>query len=345
MEPQTPTGQDALRAAHARAMAGVRVCVTGGAGFIGSHLVEALVAAGADVSVLDDFSTGREVNLSAVASRVRIVAGSMLDPAALDVATAGARVIFHLAAQGSVPASVDNPVLTHAVNAEGTLRVLEAARRHGATRFIYSASSSAYGNATAMPISETRAPDPLSPYAATKLAAEHMVRAWSCCYGLAAVSLRYFNIFGPRQRADSAYAAVVPKWIHALRSGQPIDIFGDGGQTRDFTFVGDAVHANLLAATAPPNSLVGQAINIGSGRSRSLLELLEVLERTIGGSAARRFHASRTGDVRESEADIRAAKQAIGFEPTVSFDEGLRRTIEAGREPAIQASASRERGR
>lgn len=325
-------------------LAGQRVCVTGGAGFIGSHLVDALVERGADVSVIDDFSNGREVNLSRAASRVRIWNASILDESALDAAMAGARVVFHLAALGSVPESVESPSRYQSVNADGTVRVLEAARRHGARRVIYSASSSAYGNAPELPKRESMPPDPCSPYAATKLAGEHAMRAWAVCYGLETVSLRYFNIFGPRQRHDSPYAAVVPRWIRAVRRGDPVEIFGDGGQTRDFAFVANAVHANLCAATTP-GRLAGEVVNIGCGGCISLLSLLETIERLLGRRSERRFLAARTGDVRDSEADIRAAKRLINYDPIVSFEDGLRLTIEAGEEGVAMAQGARGEAR
>ncbi|MBM4112024.1 MAG: NAD-dependent epimerase/dehydratase family protein [Phycisphaerae bacterium] len=317
-----------------QSLSGTRVCVTGGAGFIGSHLVDALVSRGADVGVIDDFSNGREVNLAAARSRVRVTAASILDDAALDAALAGAKIVFHLAALGSVPASVENPRLYQAVNADGTVRVLEAARRHGAKRVVYAASSSAYGASPALPKIESMLPDPRSPYAMTKVAGEHSMLAWSTCYGIETVSLRYFNIFGPRQRHDSAYAAVIPCWIRAVRDGAPVDIYGDGGQTRDFTHVANAVHANLCAATTP-NRLEGQVVNIGCGERMSLLELLDEIERRLGRKAQRRFHPVRAGDVRDSEADIGAAKRVINYDPIVPFGDGLRMTIDA--EAAIAA--------
>lgn len=313
---------------HRAKYRGRAVCVTGGAGFIGSHLADALVECGARVTVLDDFSNGQEENLRGAAAAARVVRGSVCDPAALDAAVAGCDVIFHQAALGSVPRSVEHPALFHEVNAGGTLRVLEAARRHRVRRVVYAASSSAYGNTTALPKAEGMRPDPLSPYACAKLAGEHMLRAWCQCYGLEGASLRYFNIFGPRQRHDSAYAAVVPRFVRSLRSGTAPEIYGDGRTTRDFTFVANAVSANLLAgATEQP--LAGEMVNIACGVRTSLVELLDAMARIIGVRASPVFHPERAGDVRDSEADIRAAEELIGYRVLVPFEEGLRRTLEA----------------
>lgn len=327
--PTTPGKSGSPAWSDRPSLSGFRVCVTGGAGFIGSHLVDALVSAGAEVSVIDDFSHGRESNLAASAGRIRVTRGSILDDGALDRAMSGARVVFHLAALASVPESVANPLLYHAVNSGGTLRVLVAAHRLGARRVIYSASSSAYGDGPGQPKHEGMRPEPCSPYAATKLAGEDLLRASSKCFDLETISLRYFNIFGPRQRFDSAYAAVIPRWMHAMRAGEPVVIFGDGRQTRDFTHVANAVHANLLAAAAPADALRGAAVNVASGRSITLLELLAALEAQLGVRSRREHRPAQPGDIRESEASILAAKSLIGYEPVVAFEEGLAATATA----------------
>ncbi len=310
------------------ALSSVRLLVTGGAGFIGSHLADRLVASGAHVTILDDFSNGREANLSGPAGSARIVRGSICDREAVAQAIEGAEVVFHLAAMGSVPRSLEMPERYQQVNVGGTLQVLQAARAAGVRRVVYSASSSAYGNTPTLPKIESMRPDPLSPYAFTKLAGEHLMRAWSSCFGLETVSLRYFNIFGPRQRHDSPYAAVIPKFAEQLRSGQRPTLFGDGTQSRDFTFVENAVHANLLAAVAPA-ATQGQVINVACGTRFSLLTLLERMASIMGVDYEPEFMPTRPGDVRDSEADIRAAAALIGDSVQVSFEEGLRRTLQA----------------
>jgi UDP-glucose 4-epimerase len=316
---------------------GRRVCVTGGAGFIGSHLADALVECGAKVSVIDNFSNGREENLRGPASAAELVRGSIVDPAALDAAFGGCEVVFHQAAMGSVPRSLEIPEQYHENNVTGTVRVLEAARRAKVRRVVYAASSSAYGNTATLPKVESMRADTLSPYAYTKLAGEHLLRAWCNCYGLEGVSLRYFNIFGPRQRHDSPYAAVIPLFAKHLREGTRPVIFGDGGQTRDFTFVANAVHANLLAgavgaargAAGGAGALAGQMVNIACGGRFSLLELLETMARLMGARAQPEFQPARTGDVRDSEADIRAAGELLGYRVIVGFEDGLARTVRA----------------
>lgn len=307
--------------------AGRRVCVTGGAGFIGSHLCDALVGLGAEVTVLDDLSSGTTENLETIQDRIRLVTGSILDPAALVSATSGAATIFHQAALTSVPGSVENPLLYHEVNATGTLRVLEAARlatRTGdsAPRVINASSSSAYGDRDREPLSETLTPRPMSPYATAKCAGELMLRAYSACYDISTVSLRYFNIFGPRQRPDSPYAAVIPRFAEALLRGDRPTVYGDGTQTRDFTHVANAVRANLLAGAAT-TTLRGEIVNIACGTSTSLLELLERMAAILDVKPQPDFAPPRVGEVLHSCADISAARELLGYEPVTALDAGL----------------------
>jgi UDP-glucose 4-epimerase len=315
-------------ASSASDLGGMCVLVTGGAGFIGSHLADWLVASGARVSILDDLSNGREANLAGTASAARLVRGSICDDAALEAAMEGAEIVFHLAALGSVPRSLEMPARYEEVNVHGTLRVLEASRRLGVRRVVYSASSSAYGNTPTLPKVESMRPDPMSPYAFTKLAGEYLMRAWSSSYGIETISLRYFNIFGPRQRHDSPYAAVVPLFANWLRSGVRPQIYGDGAQSRDFTYIDNAVHANLLAATAR-SELRGQVVNVACGTRYSLTDLLLRMSELLGVNTEPEFLPSRRGDVRDSEADISAARALIGYTVQVPFEEGLRRTLAA----------------
>lgn len=314
---------------HRAAYAECPVCVTGGAGFIGSHIVAALDQLGAKVTVIDNLSNGRRENIERSSERVTFIEGSILDASAIQSAVKGAKIVFHLAALGSVPASVESPMKFQEANATGTMAVLEAARQSGVGRVVYSASSSAYGNTPTLPKIETMSPDPLSPYAVTKLEGEHLCRAWSVCYGMSAVSLRYFNIFGPRQRPDSQYAAVIPKFATSVRQGISPTIFGDGGQTRDFTHVDNAVHANLLAGSAK-QKFQGEMMNIGCGSKYSLLDLLDQMNAILGTKILAKFAPTRQGDVRDSMASIGKAKDLIGYEPVIEFAEGLRRTLSGG---------------
>lgn len=311
---------------HRSAYVNRAVCVTGGAGFIGSHIVSALDQLGAKVTVIDDLSNGRAENLATCSKGVELIEGSILDASSLERAVRGAQVVFHLAALGSVPASLVTPERFQSVNATGTMLVLNAARTAGCGRVVYSASSSAYGDTPTLPKIETMVPDPRSPYAVTKLEGEHLCRAWAICYGLSTISLRYFNIFGSRQRPDSQYAAVIPKFATALRAGNQPTIFGDGGQTRDFTHVENAVHANLLAGSSA-TVLRGEMVNIGCGAKFSLLELLERMSALLGVKASPHFEPTRQGDVRDSMAAIGAAKALIGYAPVVHFEDGLRATL------------------
>ena len=302
--------------------------VTGGAGFIGSHLVEALVRRGDRVRVLDNFATGRVENLVAIADDIELLSGDVCDEAAVKRAVAGCDVVFHQSALASVPRSLDEPLATHAACATGTLIVLHEARKAGVRRMVYAGSSSAYGNppSSAEPKQESDFPSPLSPYAAAKLAGEMYCTAFWNSYGLQTVVLRYFNVFGPRQDPSGPYAAVIPLFLQAILGGRQPVIFGDGRQTRDFTYVENAVQANLLAASA--DGAAGQIFNVGSGVAVSLLDLLKELNAILGTNVAPIFQPARTGDVRDSLAAISRSQAVLGYEPAVSLAEGLRRTVE-----------------
>ena len=303
-----------------------RALVTGGAGFIGSHLVAGLVAEGWDVRVFDDLSSGREANLAEVGGGVELIRGDVRDEQALARAADGIEVVFHQAALASVPLSVAEPLRTHSVNVDGTLHVLEAARRAGVRRVVFAASSSAYGDGEELPKLETMPANPVSPYALQKHAGELYCGLYTSLYHLETVALRYFNIFGPRQDPKSEYAAVIPRFICSALAGEGATIFGDGEQTRDFAFVQDAVRANLLAADA--ERAPGAVINVATGRRTSLNELWQAI-RGITGVRAEAHHApSRPGDVRASVADVSRARELLGFEPAVDLHEGLRRTAE-----------------
>ncbi|MGH7170196.1 MAG: NAD-dependent epimerase/dehydratase family protein [Gemmataceae bacterium] len=299
--------------------------VTGGAGFIGSHLVESLIAQGRRVRVFDDFSTGLRANLVHLQPVPEIVEGDVADAAAVERAAQGAGVIFHLAALASVQRSVEAPAETHRVCASGTLHVLDAARRVGARRVVYAASSSAYGIPLGDVQIESDPLQPLSPYAAAKLAGELYAQSFTAAFGLETVRLRFFNIFGPRQRADSPYSGVIALFAAALSAGRTPIVYGDGLQTRDFTFVSDVVQALTRAAEAP--SVSGQVYNIGTGRGTSVLDLIAALNRQLGTDLAPRHAPSRAGDVRHSRADISAARRELGYEPAVTFEDGLARTL------------------
>ncbi len=309
----------------ALACGAVRALVTGGAGFIGSNLVEALVARGDEVAVLDDLSTGFAENVPA---GVELVEGDVADAGVVAKAASGCEVVFHLAAHRAVFRSVEHPLQTDRANVAGTLAVLVAARDAGVRRVVASSSSSVYGGAEQLPTPESAPLLPRSPYAVSKLAGEHYCRVFTELFGLETVSLRYFNVYGPRQRPDSQYAAVIPLFIDALRSGRPPEVHGDGRQTRDFTYVADAVAANLRAATAPAERCSGKAYNVAGGAAHSLLDLLGILEGLTGVRAAPLHTDPRAGDVRHTRADISAAKAELGHAPEVSFEEGLARTLE-----------------
>jgi len=324
----------------------VHYVVTGGAGFIGSHLVEHLVTAvgGHRVTVLDNFSTGRRENLEPWLERIRIVEGSVTDPDACRAAIAGADFVLHQAALPSVPRSLRDPLASHEANATGTLNVLIAARDAQVQRVVYAASSSAYGNTAELPKREDMLPRPLSPYAAAKYAGEQYCRAFHASFGVATVALRYFNVFGPRQDPSSQYAAVIPKFIMCAVAGESPTIFGDGEQTRDFTFVRNVVRANLLACEAPAAAL-GEAYNVGCGERVSVNALWRRIRDLLGATVDARYEPARTGDVRDSLASLDRVRTMLGYAPVVALDEGLRETVRSltGREPAGAGSGAAAR--
>jgi UDP-glucose 4-epimerase len=302
-----------------------RVLVTGGGGFIGSNLVRALLERGDEVRVLDNFSTGNRTNLEGL--DIEVVEGELRSYERVHNAVRGTDVVFHLGALGSVPRSVQDPLTSSAVNVEGTLNVLLAARDEGIRRIVAASSSSVYGDGGTFPRVETQAPNPISPYAVAKLAAERFCVSFTRVYGIETVALRYFNVFGPRQDPTSQYAAVVPRFIRLVADGEPVTVHGDGGQSRDFTYVENVVRANLLAAEAP--DAAGRVLNIATGGSETVNALADTVGRLLDRPVEKVHGPAQPGDVRESWADVTAAREAIGFEPVVGFEEGLRRTIEA----------------
>jgi UDP-glucose 4-epimerase len=303
----------------------VKVLVTGGGGFIGSNLVRALLERGDDVRVLDNFSTGNRANLAGL--EVDVVEGELRSYERVHNAVRGAEVVFHLGALGSVPRSVQDPLTSGAVNVEGTLNVLLAARDEGVRRVVFASSSSIYGNQAALPLLESMAPDPISPYGVAKLAAERYCVSFSRVYhSFETVVLRYFNVFGPRQDPRSQYAAVVPLFITAIAAGAPVTIFDDGKQSRDFTYVDNVVEANLLAADAEGAS--GRILNVSAGAPTTVNELAETIGALLGKEVEREYRPPRPGDLRHSWADVGEARQLLDFEPRVGLEEGLRLTAD-----------------
>lgn len=300
--------------------------VTGGAGFIGSHLVDALLAQGHQVRVFDNFSTGSQDNLTHVSDQIEIIEGDLTHFDSVREVCRDMEVIFHQGALASVPRSVANPLATHDACANGTLYVLQAAREMGVRRVVYAASSSAYGASKRLPKHESDPTLPLSPYAVAKLTGENYCAAFSNVYGLETVRLRYFNIFGPRQSPDSPYAAVIPLFLQAMLNGRSPTIYGDGTQSRDFTFVQDAVHANLRAAVA--EGVSGNVYNVACGRRTSLLQLVHLMNQILDTDIEPTFADPRAGDVKHSQADITAAIRDLGYEPSVNIEEGVRRCVD-----------------
>jgi UDP-glucose 4-epimerase len=308
------------------------VVVTGGAGFIGSHLVEALLEDGARVRVVDNLATGHRHNLAHLEGSFEWLEGDVADWDTCRAAMEGARYVFHQAAIPSVPRSVREPLLSHASGPTATLNVLEASRQAGVRRVMYAGSSSAYGDTDELPKREGMFPRPLSPYAAGKLAGEHYVRVYAHTMGLDGVSLRYFNVFGPRQDPNSPYSGVIAKFTTTMTAGQRPVIFGDGRQTRDFTYVANAVAANLLAMRSE-RPLHGEVYNVGTGRRISLLDLVHAINSELGTHLEPDLQPLRAGDVRDSEASLDRIREALAYKPIVDFEEGLRLTLRATPEP------------
>jgi UDP-glucose 4-epimerase len=318
----------------------MKTCVTGGAGFIGSHLVDRLLADGHRVVVLDDLSTGRLENLAAAASRIEWIRDDLRDPRAVARAVAGCEVVFHQGALAAVARSVEQPLEVTEVNVGGTLNVLVAARDAKVRRVVFASSSSVYGDTPELPKTESMTLSPRSPYAASKAAGEAYLAAFQASYGLETVAFRYFNVYGPRQNPRSLYAAAVPRFAEALLAGAAPTIYGDGLQTRDFTYVADVADACVRAATAP--RAVDGPMNLGGGRRISILDLVAALGRLVGGAASPRHEPARVGDVRDSLADIRRATAALGWTPTTPLETGLARVVESLRRPVPLAAARKE---
>ena len=314
----------------------MRYLVTGGAGFIGSHTVDELVRRGHGVVVLDDLSSGKEENLAEVRSKITFMKGSITDLEAVQRAMHQAEYVIHLAARTSVPRSVKDPIDTNRINVEGTLNVLVAARDNRVRRVVFAASSSAYGETPTLPKKESMQPLPISPYGVSKYAGELYAQSFGRCYGLENVCLRYFNIFGPRQDPDSPYSGVLSRFAAAFLQDERPVVFGDGEQTRDFTYVDNAVQANLLACEAPGAS--GFVFNVGTGDRYSLNQTLEILRGLSARKLPAKYEPAREGDIRDSQADITAARELLGYEPTVRFVEGLERTYEWYREVSAKSA-------
>jgi nucleoside-diphosphate-sugar epimerase len=303
----------------------MRYLVTGGAGFIGSNTVDELVRRGHGVVVLDDLSSGKEDNLADVRGKITFIKGSITDLEMVQKAMLQADYVIHLAARTSVPRSVKDPIDTNRINVDGTLNVLVAARDNKVKRVVFAASSSAYGDTPTLPKSENMQPIPISPYGVSKYVGELYAQTFGRCYGLETVCLRYFNIFGPRQDPDSPYSGVLSRFATAFLDSTPPVVFGDGEQTRDFTFVDNAVAANILASEAPTAS--GRTFNIGTGHSVSLNQVLNMLQKISGKNLEAKYEAAREGDIRDSLADIRLAQESLAYEPSIQFEEGLERTF------------------
>ncbi len=300
--------------------------ITGGAGFIGSNIAEHLVGRGNSLRVFDNFSSGKRANVQSFAGKAEIIEGDLRDPKALEQAMKGVRYVLHLGAIPSVPRSVENPQATNEANITGTVNLLVAARDAGVKRVVFTSSSSVYGDTPTLPKREDMPPSPLSPYAVQKMTGEYYASLFWRLYGLETVSLRYFNVFGPRQDPQSQYAAVIPRFITAILHDQSPTIYGDGSQTRDFSHVENVIHANLLACEAPKEAL-GQSFNIACGGRISLLDLVDTVNKILGKNVKPKFDPARPGDILHSQADIAKAEKLLGWKPLVTFPEGIAKTV------------------
>ena len=309
--------------------------ITGVAGFIGSSIARALLAGGGQVRGVDNFATGKRENITEILDRIDFREGDVTDLDAMREACAGIDFVIHQAAIPSVPKSVLDPLASNQANVDGTLKVLVAARDAQVKRVVYAASSSAYGNTPTLPKHEEMRPDPISPYAVAKLASEHYMISFYRCYGLETVCLRYFNIFGPRQDPSSPYSGVLAKFTTQMLRGEQPTIHGDGEQSRDFTYIDNAVEANLLACTAAGQKVAGEMFNVATGRRVTLNETFKVLQKLTGYGGQPQYGPEREGDVKHSLADISRAEAALGYKPLVNFEEGLRRTVEWYRESGV----------
>jgi UDP-glucose 4-epimerase len=304
----------------------MRALVTGGAGFIGSHIAQRLVESGHEVIVLDNFFSGSKANLSEVEKRVRLVEGDVRDLATVEECAAGCEVIFHEAAIVSVPYSVEHPQESHDVNIQGTLNVLQAARNAKTRRVVFASSAAIYGEEPTLPKSEAMRPEPMSPYGVEKITGEHYLATWSKLFSIETVALRYFNVFGPRQDPRSPYSGVISVFVDRILGGRPITFFGDGSQCRDFVYVANVVDANILAATR--QGVSGRAYNVACGKRTTLVELASLIERAAQRNVERSFDQPRAGDIKESVADIARARAELGYAPAVDVEDGLRRLVQ-----------------
>lgn len=320
----------------------MRALVTGGAGFIGSHIARELCRRGVETVVLDDLSSGSLANLEwrGEGDKLEVIEGDIRDEAVVERAVRGCDWVFHEAALASVPASVAEPVRSNEINLEATLGLLERARQAGVRRLVFACSCAVYADGEPAVKKEGAGEGPASPYGLQKFAGEKYCGLYSALYCFGAVSLRYFNVFGPRQSFDSAYSGVIARFCTALLKGEQPVIFGDGGQSRDFVYVADVVQANLLAAEAPAERVAGKALNVGTGRAVSVLELYQILARIAGAEVRPRHEAARAGEIRKAQADISQARALLGYEPKFPLEEGLRRTLEFYREHLVAGAAA-----